>query len=65
MNGFEYCRRRAGMTQIEAAAAIGVSQGAVSSWENGNAYPKGDRLLTVAKVYACNIAELFEKKETA
>ena len=63
INGFEFCRRRAGLTQIEAAKAIGVTQGTISQWENGNAYPPGERVRVVVDVYGCSYDELFEKKE--
>lgn len=60
INGFEFCRRRAGLTQIEAALAIGVSQSTISQWENGNAYPAGVRLKVVTEVYGCTYDELFQ-----
>lgn len=60
INGFEICRRRAGLTQAQAAIAIGVTQGTISQWENGNTYPVGERMLIVAEVYGCTIDELFQ-----
>ena len=65
INGFEYCRRRAGLTQIEAAKAIGVTQGTISQWENDNAYPAGERMRVVVEVYGCTYDELFEKNEAS
>lgn len=62
INGFEICRRRAGMTQVEAAKAIGVTQGTISSWEAGNYWPARDKVKTVAEVYGCTIDELFEQE---
>ena len=62
INGFEYCRRRAHMTQVEAASAIGVSQGNISLWERGETYPQGERIRLVAKVYGSTIDELFQKE---
>ena len=66
INGFEYCRRRAGLTQVDAAVAIGVTQGTISQWENGQTYPTGERVRLVAEVYGSTIDELFRKEwETA
>lgn len=65
INGFEKCRRKAGLNQIEAALAIGVTQPTISQWENGKVYPARDKVVTVAEVYGCSIDELFEKEETA
>ena len=62
INGFEFCRRRAAMTQVEAAAAIRVTQGTVSQWETVNTYPTGDRLRLVAEVYGCTIDELYREQ---
>jgi len=34
-------RERAGVTQLELAAAVGVSKGALERWERGEARPRG------------------------
>lgn len=65
INGFEICRRRAGLTQVQAAAAIGVAQGTISMWETGQTHPTGEKLPKVAEVYNSTIDELFEEEETA
>ena len=62
INGFEYCRRRAGLKQINAANAIGVTQSTISLWETGQTYPTGERLKVVAEVYGCTIDELFTEQ---
>jgi len=59
INGFEACRRRVGLTQTEAAIAIGVTQGTVSQWENGLTYPTGERMKLVAEIYQCTTDELY------
>ena len=64
INGFEFCRKRAGLTQIEAATAIGVTQGTISMWENGRTYPVGERLKIVIAVYGCTYDELFQYQES-
>jgi transcriptional regulator with XRE-family HTH domain len=53
----------AGLTQIEAAQMLNVTQGTISQWENGNSYPTGKRLVEVANLYHCTIDQLFERKE--
>lgn len=58
--GFGACRKRAGLTQIEAAVAIGVTQGTVSQWENGQTFPARDKVVLVAKIYGCTTDELYE-----
>lgn len=65
INGFEVCRRRAGLTQIQAAIAIGVTQGTISQWESGQTYPARDKVVIVAQVYGCTIDDLYKKNETA
>ena len=59
MNGFEYCRLRAGLTQVEAAKGLDVSQSTISSWENGTNYPTGSKIPSIAKLYGCEISELY------
>ena len=59
MNGFEYARKRAGLTQVEAAEALGVSQEAVCTWETGRAMPTARRMPEVAKLYGCKLEMLY------
>jgi len=49
------------LTQIEAAVAIGVTQGTISLWENGQTYPTGERLKVVAEVYGSTFDELLKE----
>lgn len=44
-------RVTAGLTQLEVAKALGVSQGAVSLWESGDGNPKIDKIPIIAKLY--------------
>lgn len=60
MNGFEKYRLEAGLTQVEAARSLGVSQGTISTWENGLAFPTGVKMPAVAALYKCTIDQLFE-----
>lgn len=63
INGFEFCRKRAGFnSQVEAAIALGVTQGTISQWENGLTHPTGERLRFVAEIYGSTIDELMKKE---
>ncbi len=44
-------RKQAGLTQRQAAAMLGVSDKAVSKWENGRAKPTTDVLRKLAVLY--------------
>lgn len=57
--GFLSARKKAGLTQREVAAAVGVNQAAVSFWETGAFSPRAAVLLRVAKLYGCTVDELL------
>lgn len=57
--GLKEARKRAGLTAIEAANAIGVSAQNVYNWEAGSYYPSKDRLLSIAELYGCSVDELL------
>lgn len=59
MNGFEFCRRRAGLTQQEVADSMKVTQGTVCTWETGRAYPTGEKILALSKLYRCSTDDLY------
>src|SRR5262249_43370649 len=44
-------RQRAGLTQREAAAYLGVSYKAVGAWEGGHSYPATERLKQLIALY--------------
>lgn len=52
-------RERAGLTQKELAAAVGVDPSAVSYWENGQTAPTMNNLVKVASVLNCKPGDLF------
>ena len=45
-----YSRKRAGMSQIDLADALGVSRQSVSKWETGEANPEISKLPQLAEV---------------
>lgn len=56
---FLSARKKAGLTQKEVAAAVGVDQSAVSFWETGAFSPRAAVLLKVARLYGCTVDELL------
>ena len=61
MNGIEHCRKKAGLTQVQLADLLGVSQANISAWEKGKALPSADKLPNTAEVLKCKIDDLFGK----
>lgn len=52
-------RKAAGLSQVEAARRLGVTQGALSQWESGTSLPRADKLPEIARLYGCTVDELF------
>ena len=52
-------RCSAGLTQKQAAEKIGVSEGVVFKWENGQSQPPLHRLPMIAKAYGVSIKDLI------
>ena len=61
MNGIEFYRRKAGMTQVQLADKLGISQANVSIWESGKIFPQADKLPILAKILNCKIEDLLGK----
>ena len=60
MTAIRLYRERAGMTQESLAAAIGVTQAAVSMWEAGDRKPNIFTLKRIAQMLNCTTDELLE-----
>ena len=58
-------RTARGLTQAELAAKLGVTDKAVSKWENGRAKPGLDTLRRLAALYDLPVGELLELRERA
>lgn len=56
-------RKRAGLTQYQVAAALGIRQPAVVGWEKGKAFPSVTKLPKLAELYGCTVDELLECKK--
>lgn len=52
-------RRAIGMSQYVLAGKLNVTQGAVSSWENGRCFPTIDKLWQMARLFGCTVDELI------
>ena len=55
-------RERAGMTQVELAEKLKITQSAVSHWEQGIGMPSAKQIPLIAKVLKTTISELFGEK---
>lgn len=61
--GFRNARVRAGLSALQAADALGVSDAAVYQWETDVFLPNAKRLTEIAKLYHCTVDELLKKDE--
>lgn len=52
-------RIRAGLTQAELAARLGVDRTSITKWETGGASPRTGKLLEIAKELGCTVEELL------
>lgn len=52
-------REKKGLTQSQLGEKLGVSNKAVSKWENGGAYPSSELMLPLAKELGVSLEELY------
>ena len=55
-------REAAGISQVEMSKRLGVTQSAVSQWENGMVFPNAKMLPQIAKILNCSIDEIMQVK---
>lgn len=60
MNAIIRLRKKKGLSQVQLAEKLNITQGAVSQWEMGLSKPKSEILPELAKALDCTIDELFE-----
>lgn len=60
MSSLVRLRKKAGLSQQYIADHLGISQGAVSQWEQGLSMPSADKLPILAKLLGCTTDELLE-----
>lgn len=61
MNRYEYYRKRAGLRQVDVAAALNINQGTVASWEAGRSNPRVRLLPQLAKLFQCDVGDLLKE----
>ncbi len=69
MNDYEFgnylyeLRKKAGLSQTELAWQLGVTNKAVSKWENGKAKPSTETIRKLASLFGVSVDTLLEKKK--
>lgn len=58
-----YCRKKAGKSQEELAALLGVSRQAVSKWETGDAEPEIGKLRLLSETFGVSVDWLLSEEE--
>lgn len=51
-------RKKKGLSQAQIAIKLGITQGAVSQWENGLTEPAVDQLIALAKIFDVSLYDL-------
>lgn len=57
-------RKDAGLTQVDVAEKLGISQPAYASWERGIKKPTQDNLVKIAKLFNASIDTLVSNDKT-
>lgn len=57
-------RKEAGLTQVDVAEKLGISQPAYASWERGVKKPTQDNLVKIAKLFNASIDTLVSNDKT-
>lgn len=61
MNRIKEARKQAGIKQIDLCAQLGISQGALSGWENGKYEPGRNGWLSLSEVLGVSVDYLMGK----
>jgi transcriptional regulator with XRE-family HTH domain len=59
---FREQRKKAGLTQLEVAKLLEITDAAVNQWETGKTMPSTKRLTELAKLYGCTVDELLKEE---
>ena len=54
-------RKKSSMKQEELAKKLKIDRSTIAKWETGEALPRADKLPALAKIFKCNIDDLFKK----
>lgn len=57
-------RKEAGLTQVDVASKLGISQPAYASWERGVKKPTQENLVKIAKLFNASIDTLVSNDKT-
>ena len=60
---FKRYRENSGLTQLEAAEKLKVSQSTVSMWETGVNLPRVEKLREISRLYNCTVDDLLKEDE--
>ena len=61
MINLKQMRKSRRVSQCELAQGIGVTQGAVSRWETGEAKPSLENMIAIARYFNCKVDDLIDK----
>lgn len=59
MDELKRLREAAGLSQVQLALRLGVSQGTVSNWERGFRVPQTGSLIKIASILGCGVDALL------
>lgn len=59
------CRKEKGFTQAKLAEMLGVTDGAVSKWENGKSMPDSSIMLPLCEILSISVNELLKGEKLA
>ena len=62
MNAIIKLRKKQGLSQVQLAEKLNITQGAVSQWEMGLSKPKSEILPELARALNCTIDDLFDEE---
>ena len=57
---FKEARKKAKLTQTQAAKEFSVSRQTICNWEAGTDLPKAERLPLIARTYGCTVDDLLK-----
>ncbi len=64
-DNIKYYRKKLGLTQVELAEKLNVSQSTITSWENGNRRPDLDFLPILAQLFGISVDELLGRESVS
>lgn len=59
MDRLRQLREAAGLTQIQLALRVGVTQGTIANWERGARLPQLENLVRISNILGCGVDELL------